>query len=47
MQRSREDAMDAERELARGNVRLGLALLGLFLLLVAGTVAVVVVYLSL
>ncbi len=48
MQPSRKEAeMDAEHELARGNVRFGLALLGLFLLLVAGTIAVVAVYLSL
>ena len=36
-----------ETELERKNLRLGLALFGLFLLLLAGTVAVAFIYLAL
>ena len=35
-----------DRELARKNLRLGLALFGLFLLLFAGTVVVALIYLA-
>jgi hypothetical protein len=37
----------SEAELERKNLRLGLALFGLFLLLLAGTVAVAFIYLAL
>ncbi len=35
-----------DRELARKNLRLGLALFGLFLLLFAGTIVVALIYLA-
>jgi hypothetical protein len=41
------EAVEAERELARRNVRFGLALFGLFILLFAGTVLVALAYLAL
>ena len=39
--------MAIDRELARKNVRFGLALFGLFVVLFAGTIVVAVVYLAL
>jgi hypothetical protein len=41
------EAAEPDLELARRNVRFGLALLGLFVLLFAGTVLVAFVYLAL